>query len=265
MGALSTEEWRNREGVGTMESVMKNQRASREGDMLTRTVLVVEDEPQIIEVVRDYLEQAGFDVLVARDGQTALSLTRREHPDVIVLDLMLPGGMDGLDVCRSIRRDPAVVETPIVMLTARVELADRLVGLELGADDYITKPFSPREVVARIKAVLRRVDGHGTSTSSLEVGELSMDLRGRLVTVDGRAVDLTPTEFDLLAAMMREPGRVFTRTQLVEGIYDVAYQGYDRAIDSHIKNLRQKIESDPRKPTYVQTVYGVGYKLAPRS
>ena len=233
--------------------------------MPTRTILVVEDEPHIIEVVRDYLAQAGFHVLVARDGQTALSLTRREHPNLIVLDLMLPGGMDGLDVCRQIRRDPALVETPIIMLTARVELIDRLVGLELGADDYITKPFSPREVVARIKAVLRRVAGHGSGTLSLHVGELSMDVRGRLVTVDGRAVELTPTEFDLLAAMMREPGRVFTRAQLVSGIYDVAYQGYDRAIDSHIKNLRQKIETDPRKPTYVQTVYGVGYKLAPRS
>jgi len=233
--------------------------------MPTRTILVVEDEPHIVEVVRDYLAQAGFHVLVARDGETALSLTRREHPALIVLDLMLPGGLDGLDVCRQIRRDSSLVETPIIMLTARVELADRLVGLELGADDYITKPFSPREVVARIKAVLRRVEGHGTGTSPLHVGELSMDLSGRLVTVDGRAVELTPTEFDLLAAMMREPGRVFTRAQLVDGIYDVAYQGYDRAIDSHIKNLRQKIEPDPRKPTYVQTVYGVGYKLVPRS
>jgi len=233
--------------------------------MPTRTILVVEDERHIIEVVRDYLEQAGFRVLEARDGQTALRLTRGEHPDLIVLDLMLAGGMDGLDVCRQIRRDPALAETPIIMLTARVELVDRLVGLELGADDYITKPFSPREVVARIKAVLRRMEGHGTGASSLQVGELSIDLRGRLVTVGGCAVELTPTEFDLLAVMMREPGRVFTRTQLVESVYDVAYQGYDRAIDSHIKNLRQKIEPDPRKPTYVQTVYGVGYKLVPRS
>jgi len=233
--------------------------------MPTRTILVVEDEPHITEVVRDYLELDGFHVLVARDGQAALSLTRREHPDLIVLDLMLPGGMDGLDVCRQIRRDPVLVETPIIILTARVELVDRLIGLELGADDYITKPFSPREVVARIKAVLRRMEGHSTGTLSLHVGELSMDVPGRLVTVDGRAVELTPTEFDLLAAMMREPGRVFTRAQLVSGIYDVAYQGYDRAIDSHIKNVRQKIEPDPRKPTYVQTVYGVGYKLAPRS
>jgi len=235
----------------------------RDGAMPARTILVVEDEPHIIEVVRDYLEQAGFHVLVASDGHTALSLTRRERPDLIVLDLMLPGGMDGLDVCRQVRRDPSLVETPIIILTARVELADRLVGLESGADDYISKPFSPREVVARIKAVLRRVEGHGKATSSLQVGGLSMDLRGRLVTADGLAVELTPTEFDVLAAMMQEPGRVFTRTQLVENIYDVAYQGYDRAIDSHIKNLRQKIEPDPRNPTYVQTAYGVGYKLAP--
>jgi len=233
--------------------------------MPTRTILVVEDEPQIIEVVRDYLEQAGFRVLEARDGQTALSLTRREHPDLVVLDLMLPGGMDGLDVCRQIRRDPVLVETPIIMLTARVELTDRLVGLELGADDYITKPFSPREVVVRIKAVLRRMEGHRAGTASLQVGDLSMDVRGRLVTAAEHVVDLTPTEFDLLAAMMREPGRVFTRTQLVEELYDVAYEGYDRAIDSHISNLRQKIEPDPRRPIYVQTVYGVGYKLAPCS
>ncbi len=233
--------------------------------MPTRTILVVEDQPHIIEVVRDYLEQAGFRVLAAGDGQTALRLARLERPNLIVLDLMLRGRMDGLDVCRQIRRNPVLVETPIIMLTARVELTDRLVGLELGADDYITKPFSPREVVARIKAVLRRVEGHGSGTSSLQVGELSVDLRGRLVTVAGRAVELTPTEFELLATMIREPGRVFTRRQLVEGIYDVAYQGYDRAIDSHIKNLRQKIEPDPRKPTYVQTVYGVGYKLAPCS
>jgi DNA-binding response OmpR family regulator len=227
-----------------------------------RTVLVVEDEQQIVDVVRDYLEQAGFRVVAARDGQTAMSLVRRDHPDLVVLDLMLPGGKDGLDICREIRRDPALAETPIVMLTARAELMDRLIGLELGADDYITKPFSPREVVARAKAVLRRMDGHSTPSSTLVTDELTLDLRGRLVTVSGRVVELTPTEFDLLAAMMREPGRVFTRLQLVGKVYDVAYEGYDRAIDSHISNLRQKIEPDPRKPTYIQTVYGVGYKLA---
>jgi two-component system alkaline phosphatase synthesis response regulator PhoP len=226
-----------------------------------RTVLVVDDEQQIVDVVRDYLEQAGFRVVAARDGQTAMSLVRRDHPDLVVLDLMLPGGKDGLDICREIRRDPVLAETPIVMLTARAELMDRLIGLELGADDYITKPFSPREVVARAKAVLRRMEGRATPSTSLVAGELTMDLQRRLVTVSGRAAELTPTEFDLLATMMREPGRVFTRLQLVEQVFDVAYEGYDRAIDSHISNLRQKIEPDSRKPTYVQTVYGVGYKL----
>jgi two-component system alkaline phosphatase synthesis response regulator PhoP len=228
------------------------------------TVLVVDDEQQIVEVVRDYLEQAGFRVFVARDGQTAMSVVRQDHPDLVVLDLMLPGGKDGLDICREIRRDPGLSETPIVMLTARAELTDRLIGLELGADDYITKPFSPREVVARAKAVLRRMDGHGTPSPTLVAGELALDLRGRLVTVSGRVVELTPTEFDLLATMMREPGRVFTRMQLVEKVYDVAYEGYDRAIDSHISNLRQKIEPDSHRPTYIQTVYGVGYRLAGR-
>ena len=234
----------------------------RESEVAGRTILVVDDERQIVEVVRDYLRQAGFRVISARDGQTAMSLVRRDQPDLVVLDLMLPGGMDGLDICREIRRDPALTETPIVMLTAKVELTDRLIGLELGADDYITKPFSPREVVARTKAVLRRMEGHGAASAALVVGELRLDLRGRQVTVSGRAVDLTPTEFDLLATMMREPGRVFTRMQLVEQVYDVAYEGYDRAIDSHISNLRQKIEPDSRKPTYIQTVYGVGYRLS---
>lgn len=228
---------------------------------VSRTILVVEDEPHIVEVLKDYLTQSGYDVLLAREGQAGLALARQHHPDLIVLDLMLPGGMDGLDVCRQIRQDTTLAETPIIMLTARVELTDRLVGLELGADDYITKPFSPREVLARVKAVLRRMNGHGTASSELRVGALTLDLRGRELTMAGDAVELTPTEFDLLAAMMREPGRVFTRTQLVEAVYDVAYEGYDRAIDSHISNLRHKIEPDPRRPTYLQTVYGMGYKL----
>jgi len=227
------------------------------------TILVVEDEPHIAEVVRDYLEQAGYRVIHAQDGRTALAMARHERPALIVLDLMLPGGLDGFDVCREVRTDATLRTTPIIMLTARVDLSDRLVGLELGADDYITKPFSPREVVARVKAVLRRVQAYDAQAAEvLRVADLVMDLRSRRVSVGGSEVSLTPTEFDLLQVLMREPGRVFTRAQLVEAVYDIAYAGYDRAIDSHIKNLRQKIEPDPRNPRYILTVYGVGYRLA---
>jgi len=229
--------------------------------MAFQTILVVDDELHILEVVRDYLKQAGYRVLTARDGQTALTLTRHEHPDLIILDLMLPGGLDGLDVCRSIRQDPGLAGVPIIMLTARIEETDRLIGLELGADDYVTKPFSPREVVARVRAVLRRARRNGPSPGIVRVGELAVDLSKHSVTVEGRVVSLTPTEFDLLAVLARYPGRPFTRAQLMDLVYDVAYAGYDRAIDSHIKNLRRKIEPDPREPRYILTVYGVGYKL----
>jgi two-component system alkaline phosphatase synthesis response regulator PhoP len=230
--------------------------------MAYQTILVVDDEPQIVEVVQDYLKQAGFRVLAARDGQTALTIARHERPDLVILDLMLPGGMDGLDVCRNLRQDAALGDMPIIMLTARDEEADRLVGLELGADDYVTKPFSPREVVARVRAVLRRVGRDETPTGVIHVGELTVDLVNRGVTVGGDSVSLTPTEFDLLAVLARNPGRPFTRAQLMDLVYDVAYAGYDRAIDSHIKNLRRKIEPDSREPRYVLTVYGVGYKMA---
>jgi two-component system alkaline phosphatase synthesis response regulator PhoP len=229
--------------------------------MAFQTILVVDDEPQIVEVVRDYLKQAGYRVLAARDGQTALTLARHERPDLIVLDLMLPGGMDGLEVCRRLRRDPALADVPIIMLTARIAEVDRLIGLELGADDYVTKPFSPREVVARVRAVLRRARGNVESSGVVRIGNLAVDLANRNVIVAGEPVSLTPTEFDLLAVMARNPGRPFTRAQLMDLVYDVAYAGYDRAIDSHIKNLRRKIEPDPREPSYVLTVYGVGYKL----
>jgi len=230
--------------------------------MAYQTVLVVDDEPQIVEFVRDYLKQAGFRVLTARDGQTALTVARHERPDLIVLDLMLPGGMDGLDVCRSVRQDATLGDVPIIMLTARDEEADRLIGLELGADDYVTKPFSPREVVARVRAVLRRAGRDGPPPGIVHVGNLAVDLTNRSVTTGGQSVSLTPTEFDLLAVLARNPGRPFTRAQLMDLVYDVAYAGYDRAIDSHIKNLRRKIEPDPREPRYVLTVYGIGYKLA---
>lgn len=230
--------------------------------MAQETILVIDDEPHIIEVVRDYLKKSGYRVVTATDGQSALSLARHEQPALVVLDIMLPGSLDGFDVCRQMRRDSMLAEIPIVMLTARVELADRLIGLELGADDYIVKPFSPREVVARVKAVLRRVHGPGLDLHLVHVGALTLDLRKRTVDVEGKTVDLTPTEFDLLAVLARDPGRPYTRSQLVAEVYDVSYEGYDRAIDSHIKNLRRKIERDGAEPRYILTVYGVGYKLA---
>jgi len=226
-----------------------------------QTILVVDDEPQIVELVEDYLKQAGFRVVTARDGQSALSVARAERPDLVILDLMLPGGIDGLDVCRSLRQDPVLGAVPVIMLTARTEEADRLIGLELGADDYVTKPFSPREIVARVKAVLRRTRGEADKSGVLRVGELVIDLPKRAVTVEGNAVSLTPTEFDILAVLARHPGRPFTRAQLLDLVYDIAYAGYDRAIDSHIKNLRRKIEPEPGEPRYVVTVYGIGYKL----
>jgi two-component system alkaline phosphatase synthesis response regulator PhoP len=229
--------------------------------MAFQTILVVDDEPQIVEVVQDYLKQAGFRVLTARDGQTALTLARHDRPDLIVLDLMLPGGMDGLDVCRCLRQDSALADVPIIMLTARTEETDRLIGLELGADDYVTKPFSPREVVARVRAVMRRARPDSSPAGIIRVGELTVDLTNRSVTIGGQPVSLTSTEFDLLAVLARSPGRSFTRAQLIDLVYNVAYDGFDRAVDSHIKNLRHKIEPDPRQPRYILTVYGVGYRL----
>ncbi len=229
--------------------------------MAFQTILVVDDEPKIVEVVRDYLRQAGYRVLTAGDGHTALTLVRRERPDLVILDLMLPGGMSGLDVCRLMRQDPALLDLPIIMLTARSEETDRLIGLELGADDYVTKPFSTREVVARVRAVLRRAGEHGPPAATIHAGELVIDLARRGVSRAGQPVTLTPTEFDLLAILAQKPGRPFTREQLMDLVHDVAYAGYDRAIDSHIKNLRGKIEPDPHEPRYLLTVYGVGYKF----
>jgi two-component system, OmpR family, alkaline phosphatase synthesis response regulator PhoP len=229
--------------------------------MATRTVLVVDDEQGIVAVVRDYLHKAGFRVLAAGDGTTALHLARSERPSLVVLDLMLPG-MDGLDFTRALRRDPATSNLPIIMLTARVEEADRLVGLELGADDYVTKPFSPRELVARVRAVLRRTEGADTHTGTLRAGDLAIDLERRTVKRNNEAIELTATEFDLLAVLAREPGRPFTRSQLVDRVYDASYDAYDRTIDTHIKNLRRKIEPDPHEPQYILMVYGVGYKFA---
>jgi two-component system alkaline phosphatase synthesis response regulator PhoP len=229
--------------------------------MATRTILVVDDEPGIVAIARDYLDRAGFRVISAGDGVTALRLARTERPSLLVLDLMLPG-MDGLDVARALREDPASRALPIIMLTARVEETDKLIGLELGADDYITKPFSPRELVARVRAVLRRAEGERDAGGLLRAGDLVIDLQRRSVRRLGAPVELTATEFDLLAILAREPGRPFTRTQLLELAYDINFAGFDRTVDAHIKNLRRKIEPDPRNPKYILTIYGVGYKFA---
>jgi len=221
------------------------------------TILVVDDEPKITRLVRDYLEGAGFTVVTAADGQEALMRVRTEHPDLVVLDLGLPG-LDGLDVTRRLRRES---DLPIIMLTARDDETDKVIGLELGADDYVTKPFSPRELVARVRAVLRRRD-RGGSDDQLRAGGLTLDVPRMRLDVDGRSVELTATEFSLLAAMARQPGRVFTRSQLLDAIHGVAFESYERAIDAHVKNIRRKVEPDPHDPRYLLTVYGVGYRLA---
>ena len=220
-------------------------------------VLVVDDEPKIVQLVRDYLERAGFAVSTARDGNEALMRARQERPDLIVLDLGLPE-LDGLEVTRRLRRDSGV---PIIMLTARHEETDKVVGLELGADDYVTKPFSPRELEARVRAVLRR-QAAGAATDVLRAGDVTLDIPRLRTEVSGRAVELTGTEFQLLAALARQPGRVFTRAQLLDAIHGVAFDSYERAIDAHVKNIRRKIEPDPRTPRYLLTVYGVGYRVS---
>ena len=224
------------------------------------TVLVVDDAPEIVRLTRDYLEHAGFGVLVAGDGRAALQLARTSAPDVIVLDLGLPG-LDGLDVTRQLRRDSSV---PIIMLTARADESDKLVGLELGADDYVTKPFSPKELVARVRAVLRRAQLAQAPPERLVVGDLEIDRPRMTVTVGGRRADLTATEFELLATLAAQPGRVFTRGQLLDAVRGELAESFDRAIDAHVKNLRRKIEPNPRAPRYVETVFGVGYRLADR-
>lgn len=222
-------------------------------------ILVVDDEAQIVRVLRGYLEQVGFEVLSAYDGLEALRLARQEQPDLIILDLMLPG-MDGADVCRALRRESDV---PIIMLTARVDETDRIVGLELGADDYVTKPFSPREVVARVRAVLRRTQASGAPSTEevLEVGALRLDVARHELRIGEHLVDLTPTEFEVLRLLMRSPGRVYDRAQLLEAAQGMAYEGYERTVDTHIKNLRKKIEPNPSRPTYILTVHGIGYKM----
>ena len=227
--------------------------------MSGETILVVDDEPKLLKTVRAYLENAGFRVVTAGDGQMALTVFRHEKPALIVLDLGLPG-MDGLDVARTLRRDSNV---PIIMLTARVDETDKLIGLELGSDDYVTKPFSPRELVARVRAVLRRTGGEREQAPApIVAGDVVIDVERRQVTVSDQPAELTPTEFDLLVVLARHPGRVFTRLELLDRVQGYAFEGYERTVDAHIKNLRQKIEPDPKQPHYLLTVYGVGYRFA---
>ncbi len=230
--------------------------------MMEQRILVVDDDREIVRLVQGYLRQAGYQVLTAYDGEMALHTLRRERPDLLILDLMLPD-RDGWALTRLIRSDPSLAATPIIMLTARVEDVDKILGLELGADDYMTKPFNPREVVARVRALLRRVqEGPAVRSSVLQVGDLRIDVGRRQATVEGREVDLTPTEFDLLRLLMENPGYAFTRDELIEKGLGYLYEGLGRTLDSHIKNLRRKIEPNPRQPTFIQTVYGVGYRLA---
>lgn len=227
-----------------------------------KTILVVDDEPKIVQLVGDYLERAGYAVRTAGDGQAALTIGRTQKPDLIVLDLGLPG-LDGLDVTRELRKTS---NAPIIMLTARGDESDKLVGLELGADDYITKPFSPKELVARVRAVFRRLDqaAQGGDTAFQAAGLTFDPPRMRVTAPDREIAELTPSEFELLATLARQPGRIFTRSQLLETIHGVAFESYERAIDAHIKNLRRKIELDPRQPHYILTIYGVGYKFTER-
>lgn len=223
-----------------------------------QTILIIEDEPDLVRVLRAYLEKAGFNVLTAFRGDTGLSTYVHKKPDLVILDLNLPG-MDGLDVAREIRRSG---NTALIMLTARVEETDEIIGLELGADDYIPKPFSPRLVVARVRAVLRRTLAQPDENRLLQAGDLSIDLEAHTVERAGEMIDLTPTEFNLLAAMAAQPGRAFSRLQLLESAQGAAYEGYERTIDAHIKNLRAKLEPDPKHPRYLETVFGVGYRFA---
>lgn len=226
------------------------------------TILVVDDDPKIARLVRSYLEQAGFAVETANDGETALQAIRSLHPELVVLDLTLPK-LDGLDVTRAVRSDPAISGTPILMLTARVDDIDRILGLEMGADDYVTKPFNPREVLARVKAILRRSQQPPASEAAavLAVGDVTLHPALHKVEKAGRSIDLTPSEFDILHLLMQHPGQAFSRTQIIEQGLGYEYAGLERTVDSHIKNLRRKLEANPGQPQLIETVFGVGYRL----
>ncbi len=224
---------------------------------MPQRILIVDDERKLVQGLVAYFRQAGYETIAAYDGRSALDSAHRDRPDLILLDLMLPE-LDGIEVCRQIRRNSNV---PIMMVTARVEEADMLIGLEIGADDYITKPFSPREVVARARALLRRAAGNLLPTQILRIGPIELDIERRNVRVYGKATDLTPTEFELLTTLMRNSGRPLSRAQLLDAVAGDADAGFERTIDAHIKNLRRKIEPDPMTPTLILTVFGVGYKL----
>ncbi len=227
---------------------------------MTQRILVVDDDRQIVRLVRSYLEQSGYATLAAYEGHEALHLIRAERPDLVVLDLMLPG-VDGWEITRIVRGDPALRATPIIMLTARVEDADRIVGLEMGADDYIPKPFNPREVVARVRAVLRRTQGEALPAKTLQTGPIRLDVERHTAWVEDRHLDLTPTEFELLKLLMSYPERAFTRMEMIDQALGYSYEGMERTIDSHIKNLRKKLGVAKGESGYIETVYGVGYRL----
>jgi two-component system alkaline phosphatase synthesis response regulator PhoP len=225
---------------------------------LKHKILVVDDDREVVRLMRAYLEQAGYQVLMAYDGETAVHTLRREKPDLMLLDLMLPD-RDGWDITRLVRGDPALAHIPIIMLTARVDDTDKIVGLEMGADDYVTKPYNPREVVARVRARLRNLGAGSAQPEILRAGGVEMDVGRREVVVNDAPVTLTPTEFNLLHVLIKQAGYVFTRRQLISRALGADYEGIDRTLDSHIRNLRHKLEPNPREPTYIQTVYGVGY------
>ena len=227
---------------------------------MAKKILVVDDKQELRTLLKSYLAQEGFEVLTASDGREALFVARSEKPDLILLDLMMPE-MGGYEFIRAYSRE---ADTPVIILTAKLEENDKVLGLELGADDYVTKPFSPRELTARVRAVLRRLEKQGQGQDILRAADIEVERDGRVVTVADRPVDLTPSEFDLLVALMSAPGRVFSRLELLDRLQGAAYEGYERTIDVHIRNLRTKIEPDPSNPQYIETVYGAGYRFASR-
>lgn len=224
---------------------------------MSKTIMVVDDEKRLVSLVESYLTQEGYRVVTAYNGKDALNVARREKPDLIILDVMMPE-MDGYEFMRAHRANS---NTPTILLTARVDDEEKVIGLEVGADDYMTKPFRPRELVARVRAVLRRTGEAKPEARLLKASDIILDRDGRTVRVADDFIDLTPSEFDILAALMSAPGRVYSRLDLLDLIQGVRYEGYERTIDTHIKNLRGKIEADPRDPQYIETVYGIGYRF----